>query len=211
MIDQLNFEKMEGLIPAVIQHEKSGTVLMVGFMNQEALRRTLQEGRVTFWSRTRKKIWQKGETSGNYLNVVSMEADCDGDTLLIQALPTGAVCHTGAPSCFPSERDQAQLAKLETIIQERKSTMPEGSYTARLLEKGILKIAQKVGEEAVELALAAQYPDQKRCIEEAADLMYHVLILLAARDIPFSMVEEELAKRAAKLSSKAASDDPRQL
>jgi phosphoribosyl-ATP pyrophosphohydrolase/phosphoribosyl-AMP cyclohydrolase len=184
---------------------------MVGFMNPEALRLTIQERRVTFWSRTRKQLWQKGESSGNYLNVVSMEVDCDGDTLLIQALPEGPVCHTGAPSCFATERNQAQLSQLESIILERKSTMPEGSYTARLLEKGILKVGQKVGEEAVELALAAQYPDQKRCIEEAADLIYHVLILLAARDIPFALVEDELAQRAIKLSSKAASQDNRKL
>jgi phosphoribosyl-ATP pyrophosphohydrolase/phosphoribosyl-AMP cyclohydrolase len=195
MMDQLDFQKMEGLIPVVVQHKQTAAVLMVGFMNQEALERTLQDGRVTFWSRTRKQLWQKGETSGNFLNVVSVEADCDGDTLLIQALPEGPVCHTGASACFSTVPQESRLKELEGIIHDRKSNMPQGSYTARLFEKGILKMGQKVGEEAVELALAAQYPDDKRCIEEAGDLLYHILVLLAARNIPFSAIEEELANR----------------
>lgn len=194
-MDQLDFEKMDGLIPVVVQHHATSAVLMVGFMNQEALKRTLEEKRVTFWSRSRKKIWQKGETSGHFLNVVSIEADCDGDTLLIQALPEGPVCHTGADSCFSHVPPISVLKNLETIINDRKKKMPEGSYTAKLLQKGILKIGQKVGEEAVELALAAQYPDQNRCVEEASDLLYHVFILLSARDISFSQVEEELRLR----------------
>jgi phosphoribosyl-ATP pyrophosphohydrolase/phosphoribosyl-AMP cyclohydrolase len=195
MMDQLDFQKMEGLIPVVVQHKQTAVVLMVGFMNQEALERTLHDRRVTFWSRSRKKLWQKGETSGNYLNVVSIEADCDGDTLLIQALPEGPVCHSGAPACFPNVPPQSQLKELEGIIHDRKIKMPQGSYTANLFEKGILKIGQKVGEEAVELALAAQYPDDKRCIEEAGDLLYHLLVLLAVRNISFSAIEEELASR----------------
>ncbi len=195
MMDQLDFEKMEGLIPVVVQHKETAAVLMVGFMNKQALERTLQERRVTFWSRTRKQLWQKGEGSGNFLNVISIEADCDADTLLIQAMPEGPVCHTGAAACFSNVPPGAQLKNLEMIINDRIHKKPEGSYTAKLFEKGILKIAQKVGEEGVELALAAQYPDRSRCVEEAADLMYHLLVLLSARNIPFSDVEEELAKR----------------
>jgi phosphoribosyl-ATP pyrophosphohydrolase/phosphoribosyl-AMP cyclohydrolase len=195
MMDQLDFQKMDGLIPVVVQHKETAAVLMVGFMNQIALERTLQERRVTFWSRTRKQLWQKGESSGNFLNVVSIEADCDGDTLLIQAIPEGPVCHTGAAACFSNSPGGSQLKDLELIINDRIDRKPEGSYTAKLLEKGILKIGQKVGEEAVELALAAQYPDRTRCVEEAADLMYHLLVLLASREIPFSEVEQELAKR----------------
>lgn len=198
MMEDLNFDKLNGLIPAIIQDAEYGIVLMVGFMNREALRRTLEEKRVWFWSRSKSRLWQKGETSGNFLDVVSIEADCDGDTVLIQAHPRGPVCHTGARSCFASASQQeskSSLSRLAQIIQDRKEKMPENSYTAKLFGKGIQKIGQKVGEEAVELAIAAQYQDTRRCVEETADLLYHVLVLLAAKGIPLDQVEAELSKR----------------
>ncbi len=193
----LNFDKLNGLLPAVVQHAERGDVLMLGFMNQEALDWTLREKRVTFWSRSKQRLWMKGETSGNYLNVVSLHPDCDNDALLILARPTGPVCHTGEKNCFSSEHsfDGSTLGRLEEVVVGRKTHAPESSYTARLFTEGIAKIAQKVGEEAVELSIAAQYPDTQRCIEEAADLFYHTLVLLAGKDIPLAEVYGELERR----------------
>ena len=193
----INFEKMNGLIPAIVQDAATGAVLMTGFMNREAYEKTAAEKRVTFWSRTKKRLWTKGETSGNFLNVVSMEADCDGDAVLIEAVPSGPVCHTGAPSCFPAEKRFASnvLGSLAAVIASRKASMPEGSYTAKLFSEGRSRIAQKVGEEAVELAIAAQHDDPRRTAEEAADLLYHMLVLLADRGIPLSDVLSELSSR----------------
>ncbi len=197
-IETLDFEKMNGLIPAIIQDEKDGTVLMLGFMNKEALQRTIQEQQVVFWSRTNNKLWKKGETSGNYLNVVSIDKDCDNDTLLIRVQPEGTVCHTGERSCFPSTTEvkkQSVLQELIAIINQRKEQLPEKSYTTTLFRGGVSAIGQKVGEEAVELAIAAQYPNKQRCIEETADLFFHTLVLLAAKEISFSEIEAELQKR----------------
>jgi phosphoribosyl-AMP cyclohydrolase / phosphoribosyl-ATP pyrophosphohydrolase len=198
MIKRVDFDKMNGLVPAVIQDADDGVVLMVGFMNSTALERTLDEGRVTFWSRTKERLWQKGESSGNYLEVVSADLDCDGDTLLIKAQPRGPVCHTGSKSCFPHQpeaRTGKILSRLTRIISERKVNRPKGSYTSRLFNEGEQKIAQKVGEEAIELVIAAQYSDKQRCVEEAGDLVYHLLVLLAAKEISLEEVEAELEKR----------------
>ena len=193
----LNFDKLNGLLPAVVQHADRGDVLMLGFMNQEALDRTLREKRVTFWSRSKQRLWIKGETSGNYLNVVSLHHDCDNDALLILARPAGPVCHTGEKNCFSTKHafDGSALGRLEEVVVGRKTYAPENSYTAQLFTEGIAKIAQKVGEEAVELSIAAQYPDKRRCTEEAADLFYHTLVLLAGKDIPLADVYGELERR----------------
>ncbi|MBI1804973.1 MAG: bifunctional phosphoribosyl-AMP cyclohydrolase/phosphoribosyl-ATP diphosphatase HisIE [Ignavibacteriae bacterium] len=194
----LNFDKLNGLIPAVVQDADDGTVLMAGFMNHDALDRTIAGKRVTFWSRSKQRLWTKGETSGNYLNVLSIHHDCDEDALLILARPAGPVCHTGEKSCFSSYATfnrRSTLQKLEEIIMDRKLHPTANSYTAKLFSEGAAKIAQKVGEEAVELALAAQYPDKQRIIEETADLLYHTLVLLAGKEISLGEVHRELEKR----------------
>lgn len=198
MRNQLNFEKMNGLVPAIIQDADDRTVLMLGFMNAEAVERTLRDGLVTFWSRTKQRVWQKGEVSGNHLEVVSVDMDCDQDTLLIRARPRGPVCHTGSRGCFPERpggRAGRVLNRLAEIIASRKENLPEGSYTTSLFNAGAQKIGQKLGEEAVELAIAAQYSDTQRCTEEAADLVYHLMVLLAAKGITIEQVEGEMEKR----------------
>ncbi len=198
MNEQINFQKMNGLVPAIIQDADDGTVLMLGFMNEEALRRTIDEKQVTFWSRTKSRLWKKGEASGNFLNVVSWNVDCDGDALLFRVRPQGPVCHTGDRSCFRQNETQNKdsiLQRLFSIIQDRKQKLPEGSYTAKLFKQGVDRIGQKVGEEGVELAIAAQYDNQQRCVEESADLLYHILVLLAEKNIALSQVEGELEKR----------------
>ena len=209
MKNEVNFEKMNGLVPAIVQDAADGTVLMLGFMNAEALERTLEQGLVTFWSRTKQRLWQKGETSGNHLEVVSVDLDCDGDTLLVRARPRGPVCHKGSRSCFPEQPDEQFgriLNRLAEIIASRKEKAPVGSYTAELFNAGAQKIGQKLGEEAVELAIAAQYSDVQRCVEEAADLVYHLMVLLAAKDITFQQVEAELAKRMTPTSSSQSAE-----
>ena len=198
MRNKVNFEKMNGLVPAIVQDADDCTVLMLGFMNAEALERTLKDELVTFWSRTKQRLWQKGETSDNHLEVVSIDVDCDEDTLLIRARPRGPVCHTGSRSCFPEQpggHAGRVLSRLAEIIADRKEKSPEGSYTAKLLNAGNQKIGQKLGEEAVELAIAAQYADAQRCTEEAADLVYHLMVLLAAKGLSLEQVEAELEKR----------------
>jgi len=198
MIERMNFDKMDGLIPAAVQHAESGTLLMIGFMNEEALKRTNEEHQVVFWSRTRQRLWKKGETSGNYLDVVSIQPDCDNDSVLIKARPRGPVCHTGQDSCFANERPSGLgsiLEQLNAIIIQRSETKPNESYTAKLLRDGVARVSQKVGEEAVELAIAAQYSDTKRCIEETADLLYHLLVLLKAKDIDTAEIAQELEQR----------------
>jgi phosphoribosyl-AMP cyclohydrolase / phosphoribosyl-ATP pyrophosphohydrolase len=172
--------------------------LMIGFMNENALKRTIEEQQVVFWSRTKQRLWKKGETSGNYLDVVSLQPDCDNDSLLVKARPRGPVCHTGQESCFGDVRRRSLgmvLDKLGLIIEDRNNTRPPDSYTTKLLNDGVARIGQKVGEEAVELAIAAQYADKKRCIEETADLLYHLLVLLEAKDIDVVDVGNELEKR----------------
>jgi len=198
MIEQIDFNKMNGLVPAVVQDAEDGTVLMVGFMNREALKRTLEERQVTFWSRTKSRLWKKGETSGHFLDVVSVDIDCDADALLIRAHPSGPVCHNGTKSCFPAHSSRGTnqiLQELFDIIRERKRNLPENSYTSRLFREGIQRIGQKVGEEAIELSIAGQYADRQRIIEETADLLYHTLVLLAEKEIDTSEVYLELTKR----------------
>ena len=195
---EVNFEKYaDGLAPAIIQDSTTDKVLMLGFMNQEALDRTQAEGKVTFYSRSRKKLWTKGEESGNYLLLKGITVDCDQDTLLIRALPLGPVCHTGADTCW-NERNQREdfLVCLEEIIESRRrGTAPEGSYVAGLFSKGINKIAQKVGEEAVELVIEAKDHDDALFLNEAADLLFHYLILLNAKGYNLQDVVDVLQRR----------------
>jgi phosphoribosyl-ATP pyrophosphohydrolase/phosphoribosyl-AMP cyclohydrolase len=198
MTDKLNFAKLNGLVPAIIQDITTNQVLMVGFMNREAVERTMKEKMVTFWSRTKGRLWQKGETSGNTLAVSSMQIDCDGDALLVRAIPAGPVCHTGSFTCFGEDKSRgadAALEGLEEIIRERRGQMSSESYTARLFEKGTPRIAQKVGEEAVETVVAAMQHDSGALKEEAADLMYHLLVLLQDQGLKLSDVTEVLKRR----------------
>lgn len=193
---QPDFTKLDGLIPAVVQDAYTSHVLMVGFMNQEAYHKTKTDGRVTFYSRTKKRLWTKGETSGNFLTVKDILIDCDNDTLLIKALPAGPVCHTGTDTCFGASKNKAtDLGFLERTIQERKRNPKEGSYTNILLNKGINKVAQKVGEEAVELVIEAKDDNKELFLNEAADLMYHYLVLLAAKDFELDDVITVLKER----------------
>jgi phosphoribosyl-AMP cyclohydrolase / phosphoribosyl-ATP pyrophosphohydrolase len=195
--EDLNFDKLGGLVPAVIQDSQDGKVLMTGFMNHEAFDQTRESGKVTFYSRTRNRLWQKGETSGNVMDVVSMFADCDNDTLLIQVRPAGPVCHTGASTCFKDDQGPniAFLNYLQQLIKERRGQSPESSYTARLFEKGTARIAQKVGEEAVESIIEAMKGNREKLTEEAADLLYHLMVLLADQDLDLMDVVAALKAR----------------
>jgi len=176
---QLDWEKTDGLLPVVVQHAVSGEVLMLGYMNQEALAQTLDSKKVTFFSRTKQRLWTKGESSGNFLNVVSVTPDCDNDTLLVLANPVGPTCHLGTSSCFGDASHQwLFLYQLEQLLAERKTADPDSSYTAKLYASGTKRIAQKVGEEGVETALAATVNDREELKNEASDLMYHLLVLL---------------------------------
>ena len=180
----LNFSKAGGLIPAVVQDDATGKALMVGFMNEEAYQKTVDSRLVTFYSRTRNRLWTKGEESGNFLDVVDILEDCDYDTLLVKVHPRGPVCHTGADTCFGEENNHNGIHFLEYLqefIHTRRIEMPQGSYTTKLFESGINKIAQKVGEEAVELVIEAKDQNDELFLNEAADLMYHLIVLLEAR------------------------------
>ena len=192
---QIDFSKYNGLIPCVVQDVKTLRVLMVGFMNEEAYNKTVQENRVTFFSRTKQRLWTKGETSGNFLQVSDIKVDCDNDTLLIKATPSGPVCHTGADTCFSEVNDRWDLISLEGVIMDRKTNPQSGSYTTSLLESGINKVAQKVGEEAVELIIESKDSNRALFLNEAADLMYHYLVLLSAKDCSMNDVLEVLKKR----------------
>src|SRR5688572_2676055 len=192
---KIDFSKYDGLIPCVIQDAKTLRVLMVGFMNEEAYQKTLQENRVTFFSRTKQRLWTKGETSGNFLEVVETKIDCDNDTLLIKANPSGPVCHTGADTCFNEINNEWNLRHLEQTITGRKNNASSGSYTSTLFQGGINKIAQKVGEEAVELVIESKDTDREKFLNEAADLMYHYLVLLAAKDTSLDDVVSVLKNR----------------
>jgi len=199
-IPQLDWDKGDGLLPAVVQDARSGAVLMLGYMNREALRETLSRGRVAFFSRSRQRPWVKGETSGHYLDVVSVSADCDGDTLLVLAEPHGPVCHKGTATCFAdhartSAEDLAFLAQLESVIAQRIADKPQGSYTARLFAEGPSRIAQKVGEEGVEVALAAVSDDDGKLVAESADLLFHLLLLMKSRGLSLAGVVHELESR----------------
>lgn len=195
-IDSLDWEKMDGLLPAVVQDSATGQVLMLGYMSREALAATLEKGRAVFHSRSKGRLWEKGETSGNTLAVREVLADCDGDALLVKAKPAGPTCHLGTASCFAGEADGAGfLGALARIVAGRAGGDPATSYTARLLAEGPAKIAQKVGEEGVELALAAVGRDRQGCIEEAADLLYHVTVLMEARGFGWEDVAAVLRER----------------
>ncbi len=194
-----DFSKSDGLLPCIVQDALSGKVLMLGYMNNEAYEKTISDKRVTFFSRSKKRLWTKGETSGNFLELLEILVDCDNDTILAKVKPTGPVCHTGADTCF-DERNLffTSLDWLEKIIASRKSTPSEGSYTSSLFRQGINKIAQKVGEEAVELVIEAKDNDRDRFLNEAADLMFHYLILLSARGYEMKDVVEVLRTRHSK-------------
>jgi phosphoribosyl-ATP pyrophosphohydrolase/phosphoribosyl-AMP cyclohydrolase len=193
----LDFTKLNGLIPAVIQDESSNKVLMLGFMNEEALKKTMDSGLVTFYSRTRKKLWTKGEESGNFLHVKEIIADCDADSLLIKVHPDGPVCHTGQDTCFNelNKESISFLNELQELIHQRKKDLPENSYTTKLFKGGINKIAQKVGEEAVELIIEAKDQNDDLFLNEAADLTYHILVLLSARNKDIKDVARVLEER----------------
>ena len=193
-INDVNFKKLAGLVPAVIQDSVTQAVLMVGFMNEEAVKRSIAEGKVVFWSRTKNRLWQKGEESGNFLNVVNMQLDCDNDTILVQAKPAGATCHTGEYSCFDEQTDFT-LATLEHLITNRKDKRPKASYTSTLFDEGLDKICAKVDEEAEEVTRAAKTETKQRLIEESSDLVYHLLVLLAQKEIAFNDVVSELRDR----------------
>jgi phosphoribosyl-ATP pyrophosphohydrolase/phosphoribosyl-AMP cyclohydrolase len=199
-VTTLDWGKAQGLIPAIVQHADSGTVLMLGYMDRAALEATLATKRVTFFSRTRKRQWTKGESSGNYIAVEAVTPDCDRDTLLVLGRPAGPVCHTGAPDCFHGQpaalaTELSFLHRLESIIAQRIAEAPEASYTAKLHAKGPSRIAQKVGEEGLEVALAAVQSDDQAVIGESADLLYHLLVLLKSRGQSLEEVVRELASR----------------
>lgn len=194
MREKPDFDKMNGLVPAVVQDAGTGRVLMVGYMNEDALRQTEESGRVTFFSRSRNELWEKGETSGHVLRLESISLDCDQDAILVRARPQGPTCHTGEQSCF-SRSSPTFVDQLETLIAERRRSRPAGSYTTRLFEEGRGRIAQKVGEEALETALAAVQQDRGAILSESADLLYHLLVLLADCDLEISDVVTELETR----------------
>jgi len=194
--DELNLEKcVDGLLPVVVQDAATLKVLMLGYMNREAYEKTLAEGRVTFYSRSRQSLWTKGETSGHYLMVESMYVDCDKDTLLVKATPIGPTCHRGTTSCFDTPDSEGFIRKLQTVIQQRHRDMPEGSYTTKLFIKGVKKIAQKVGEEAVESVVEAVDGNRDRFIYEASDMVYHLLVLLEQMGCSIEDLERELELR----------------
>ena len=197
-ISQINFKKLNGLIPAVVQDNSSQKVLMVGFMNKEAVEKTVEIQKVTFFSRSKNRLWTKGEESGNFLNVISVLIDCDEDTVLIKALPEGPACNTGNDTCFDEKNEEADihfLAYLQDFIDKRKKEMPKGSYTTSLFEKGTRKITQKVGEEAVETIIGAMAGDDKNFIYEASDLLYHLIVLLTHKGYRIEDIAKELKSR----------------
>lgn len=194
---KINYEKYaDGLVPAIVQDIRTDKVLMLGFMNGEAFEKTQKSGKAVFFSRSRQRLWTKGETSGNFLEVKEISLDCDADTILIRAVPSGAVCHTGADTCF-NEKNESEnfLFELEKVIQDRKQSADETSYTSKLFAKGLNKIAQKVGEEAVELIIEAKDENKELFKAEAADLLYHFLVLLAEKNIRLDEVLETLKVR----------------
>lgn len=208
--DDIDWTKGDGLVPAIVQHAYDGRVLMLGYMNQDALDTTLESGRVSFWSRSRGQAWTKGETSGNWLSLVDVNVDCDRDTLLVRALPAGPTCHLGNDTCFddrPVGRSSdavaqaadttplAFLAALDRLVEARERERPKGSYTTSLFDSGVKRIAQKVGEEGVETALAAAAGDQDELLDESADLVYHLLVLLRSQGAGFEDVLRRLAQR----------------
>ncbi|NBW89569.1 MAG: bifunctional phosphoribosyl-AMP cyclohydrolase/phosphoribosyl-ATP diphosphatase HisIE [Gammaproteobacteria bacterium] len=204
-LQAVDFAKGDGLVPAIIQHSLDGRVLMLGYMNRMAAAETLRRQRVVFWSRSRDQLWEKGETSGHTLQLVSMQLDCDHDTLLIRALPKGPVCHRGTDTCFDDEgfavSDVAFLETLERVVAGRMASAAAGSYTAKLLAAGPKRIAQKVGEEGLEVALAGAAGDRAELVSESADLLYHLLVMLQARGSSLAEVAGELQRRHAASSA----------
>jgi len=199
-IDTLDFAKSDGLLPAVVQHADTGAILMVGYMNREALRETLSHRHVVFFSRSKQRLWEKGETSGHFLELDQIRTDCDRDALLVTARPLGPVCHEGTATCFGDEpvtqsERLAFLSSLEGVIAKRVAESPQGSYTARLFAEGPKRIAQKVGEEGLEVALAAVAESDDKVVSESADLIFHLLVLLRSRGLSFQRVVDELQSR----------------
>lgn len=195
-ISDLDWEKQGGLIPAIVQHAETGSVLMLGYMNRSALEKTVESRHVTFWSRSRDCLWTKGETSGAFLRFVDIQTDCDSDALLVLALPLGPTCHRGTDSCFPQKDPPAFefLFALQRLIRKRKEKLPEGSYTTELFQKGELQIAKKLGEEAVEILLSPKQ-GRERIVAEGADLIFHLLVFLEAHGIEFIELALELRER----------------
>jgi phosphoribosyl-ATP pyrophosphohydrolase/phosphoribosyl-AMP cyclohydrolase len=197
----IDFQKMGGLVPAIIQDADTKNVLMLGFMNEDAYRKTQETGKVTFWSRTRQTLWTKGETSGHYLNVVSMQIDCDNDTLLIKVHPIGPTCHKGTGTCWGEDNTAEPgsslsfLTELQDFIYQRKAQMPEGSYTTKLFNSGVNKMAQKVGEEALETVIEATNGTDDKLIYEASDMLYHLMVLLTSKGLRLEDIAEELHRR----------------
>ena len=200
-INAIDWSKGDGLLPAIVQDAEAGSVLMLGYMNRDALEMTRESGRVTFFSRSRRRLWVKGETSGNYLEFKSVALDCDSDALLVSAIPQGPTCHLNTPTCWGEAAPGFSLQKLkflstlEDLLQRRIAERPEGSYTTRLLEQGTRRIAQKVGEEGLELALASVVQSEADIIGEAADLLYHTLLLLKVKNLSLAQVVAELRAR----------------
>ena len=204
---KIDFEKCGGLVPAIIQDAKTRNVLMLGYMNQEAFDKTMQTGKVTFWSRSRNCLWTKGETSGNFLNLVDIKVDCDNDTLLVRATPDGPTCHKGTDTCWGEDNTALQgyssqptnpllfLTELQDFIDRRHAEMPEGSYTTSLFKDGVNRIAQKVGEEALETVIEATNGSSEKLVYEASDLFYHLIVLLTSKGLRIEDVAAELAKR----------------
>lgn len=197
MNTELNFDKLGGLIPAIIQDNNTSKVLMLGFMNKEAYEKTVETGKVTFFSRSKNRLWTKGETSGNTLQVVSISPDCDQDTLLIKCIPAGPVCHTGMDTCFRerNHEDIMFLKYLQNFIERRRQEMPEGSYTTTLFTKGVNRMAQKVGEEAVETIIEATNGTEDGLVYEASDLLYHLIVLLTSKGLRIEDLARELERR----------------
>ena len=194
----IDFEKMGGLVPAIIQDATTKNVLMLGLMNKEAYEKTCQTGKVTFWSRTRQTLWTKGETSGNFLELVSMAIDCDNDTLLVKVHPHGPTCHTGTDTCWGETNSSTPLLflqELQDFIEKRHEEMPEGSYTTRLFRDGVNKMAQKLGEEALETVIEATNGTNEKLVYEASDMLYHLLVLLTGKGLRIEDVAAELQKR----------------
>lgn len=194
---KMNFEKLNGLIPAIIQDAETKNVLMLGFMNLEAYNKTVESGKVTFFSRTKNRLWTKGEESGNFLNVVKILIDCDNDTLLILANPDGPTCHTGTDTCFGEANATGInfLLKLEKIIEDRKLNPQENSYTSKLFAKGIDRIAQKVGEEAIETVIASKNENKENFVNEVSDLLYHLIVLTVQKNISLSEICKNIENR----------------
>lgn len=195
---EIDFKKSDGLVPAIIQDAITNNVLMLGYMNEEAYHKTIDTRKVTFWSRTRNCLWTKGETSGNYLNLVSIQVDCDNDTLLVKVHPNGPTCHTGTDTCWGDTNSLNPvlfLTELQDFINKRYEEMPEGSYTTSLFQKGVNKMAQKVGEEAVETIIEATNGSNDKLVYEASDMLYHLIVLLTSKGLRIEDLASELAKR----------------